>query len=306
MAGGVAEFQRLLVWVDREGVETSLGAPPRAYVYPRLSSDGTRVAVFANDRQNDIWVWDLRRPSLTRVTFDADTDTNPLWMPDGSRVIFRSNRGVDRFLFWWAADGSGAAEEIIRRPHPHFATAATNGRRLIFTETNPATGDDVMQLEFDGRHVVPLVASASSERNGVISPNNRWLAFETNRSGQFEIVVVTIPELNGHWQVSTGGGTRPLWSHDGRELFYTSPAGAIMRVGVEQGPAAASTPTQVVKEGYRTLSGVEFGRHFDVSLDGRRFLMVKDAADSEGTTDAPSLVVIQNWHDELKRRVPAK
>ena len=253
VSGGAAGA-RTLVWVDRLGHETAIPAPSRVYVYPRLSPDGTGVAIYVGDYEQDIWLWDLARTTLTRVTFDPGIDAYPVWTPDGRRLIFSSERAGARNLFWQAADGTGAVERLTDSPNLQNATAVSpDGRRLLFSETGTKTGEDVMQVELDGtHHVTPLVQSSFTERNGIISPDGRWLAYEANDSGQFEIYVRPFPEVNsGHWQVSTGGGTRPLWARNGQELFYLSPTGALMRVGVERSQSwAATTPTiMLVKEG---------------------------------------------------------
>ena len=114
------------------------------------------------------------------------------------------------------------------------------------------------------------------------------------------------PEVNsGHWQVSTGGGTRPLWARSGQELFYVSPTGALMRVGVERGPSwAATTPTLLVKEGYFTSPGGHLGRTYDIAPDGQRFLMIKEGGGTDQTAAPASLIVVQHWTEELKRLVP--
>ena len=119
VSGGVAGAgaQRTLVWVDRQGRETPIPAPPRAYPFPRLSPDGTQIAVIANDQELDIWVWDLGRTTLTRVTFDPGIDSNPVWTPDGRRLIFNSERVGARNLFWQAADGTGAVERLTESPN---------------------------------------------------------------------------------------------------------------------------------------------------------------------------------------------
>jgi serine/threonine-protein kinase len=180
-----------------------------------------------------------------------------------------------------------------------------DGRRLIFMETAPKTGEDVMEVELDGTHrVTPLVQSPFAEANGIISPDGRWLAYEANDSGRFEIYVRPFPAVNsGHWQVSTGGGTRPLWARSGQELFYASPTGALMRVGVERAPSwAATTPTLLVKEGYLTNLGGNPGRMYDIAPDGQRFLMIKEGGDA-----APlQIIVVQHFDEELKRLVPTK
>jgi len=165
-----------------------------------------------------------------------------------------------------------------------------------------------MQVELDGTHrVTPLVHSSFNERNGIISPDGRWLAYEADDSGRAEIWVRPFPEVNrGHWQVSTGGGTRPLWTRSGQELLYLSPAGALMRVGAERAPSwAATTQTMLVKEGYFTTPGANTGRTYDISPDGQRFLMIKEGGGPDQTAAPASLIVVQRWVEELKRLVPA-
>jgi serine/threonine-protein kinase len=140
-----------------------------------------------------------------------------------------------------------------------------------------------------------------------VSPDGRWLAYEANDSSRYEIYVRPYPEVNsGHWQVSTTGGTRPLWERNGQELFYVAPTGAIMRVGVERGASwVATTPTMLVKEGYIVPGGGNGGRTYDLSSDSQRFLMIKNGgADQAG--GAPKIVVVQHWTEELKRLVPVK
>src|SRR4029434_3269298 len=127
-----AGMNRMLVWVDRQGRETPISAPPRAYALPRLSPDGTRVAVAAQDQDIDIWVWDLGRTTLTRVTFDPDFDNYPVWTRDSLRVIFSSQRAGAPMLFGQAADGPGTVERLTDSPNQQNAVAVSpDGRRLI-------------------------------------------------------------------------------------------------------------------------------------------------------------------------------
>ena len=178
-----------------------------------------RIAVYAQDQEADIWLWDPSRRKLDQVTFDPGFELFPLWTPDGRRLIFTSDRAGAQNLFWQAADGTGGVERLTESPNPQAPTAVTpDGLRLIFTETFSNTSDDVMQMTLDGtRRVTPLVQSPFVERNGVVSPDGRWLAYEANDSGRFEIYVRPFPDVNGgHWRVSTAGGTRPLWARFGR------------------------------------------------------------------------------------------
>jgi serine/threonine-protein kinase len=229
-------------------------------------------------------------------------------MLDGRRLIFSSGSRA-RNLFWRAADGTGAVERLTDSPNAQVPTAVSpDGSRLIFTETGPKTGDDVMEIQLDGTHRVrPLVQSSFIERNGIVSPDGRWLAYEANDSGRVEISVRPFPDVNsGHWQVSTAGGTRPLWARSGQELFYVSPTGALMRVGVERSASwSATTPTLLVKEGYFTTPAL-VGRTYDVSPDGQRFLMIKEGGGTDQTAAPPQIIVVQHWVEELKRLVPIK
>ena len=308
--GTVEGTPRTLVWVDRQGRETPIPAQPRPYLLPAVSPDGTGVALFVNDQERDLWLWDLRRTTLTRLTSTPGVDVVHVWTPDSRRLIFTSERGGVRNLFWQAADGAGAAERLTESPNTQYPTGVSpDGRRLIFSEESPTTGNDVMALELDEtRRVTPLVQSPFVERNGTVSPDGRWLAYEANDSGRFEIYVRPFPEVNGgRWQVSTSGGTRPIWTRSGQrqELFYVSPTGAIMGVEVARSPSwEATTPTLVVKEGYFTNLNW-WGRSYDVSPDGQRFLMIKEGG-AEGTAAPASIIVVQHWIEELKRIVPTK
>ena len=303
------ELEARLAWVDRRGVETPIAAPPRGYSQPRLSPDGKRVAVYTIDRDHDLWLSDLG-PTLTRLTSGSGADYSPVWTPDGHRLIFSSQSTSAGNLFSQAADGAGAAEQLTESPNLQVPTGISpDGRTLIFTETSAKTGADIMQLTLnDTRPVSALVQSEFTERNGIISPDGQWLAYESNEnSSQFEIFVRPFPDVNrGRWQVSAAGGTRPVWARSGRELIYVSPSGALMAAGVARGPTwASTTPALVVKEGYMVLPGNP-GRTYDISPDGQRFLMIKDRSAGNQTAAPAGLIVMEHWVEELKRLVPAK
>lgn len=222
---------RTLAWVDRQGRETPITAPGRRYVYPRLSPDGSRIAVTTVGEETDVWIWNLERRTFTPATPEPGTDHSPLWTPDGLQLIFSSERVGIRNLFSRRVDTPDAAEQLTESSNrQHASGVSRDGKRVIFTETSAKTGDDVMQLEMDGsRRVTPLIHSGFAERNGVISPDGRWLAYESNASGRFEVSVRPFPDVKrGDWPVSTGGGTRPLWTPNGQELVYVAPSGALM------------------------------------------------------------------------------
>ena len=309
-AYGALSRRRTMVWVDRQGRESPIPAPPRSYVYPRLSPDGKRIAVIAVDFDVDVWLWELGRGPLTRATFDPAADHAPVWTPDSRRLIFSSDRlGGTRSLFAQMANGTSEVVQLAHSQNRQSATAVTpDGGNVIVMETGRKTAEDVMQVALDGTgRVTALVQTSFVERNGVVSPDGKWLAYEANDSGRFEISVVPYPDVqSGRWQVTSTGGTRPLWSRNGKELFYVASTDALMRIGMEGGPATATTPTQLIGEGYLTAPPIDVGRSYDVSLDGQRFLMIKAPAGSGPAAASRGIIVVQHWREELRRLVPRK
>ena len=288
---------RKLVWVDRTRREEPLPAPERGYVYPRVSPDGTRVAIDVRDQGNDIWTWDFARQTLTRLTSGGAADTYPVWSPDSQRLTFGSSRaGAVMNLFSQAADGSGEPERLSESPNGQQAYAITpDGTRIVVRENR---GLQLMSLA-PPRRAEPLIEAAS---NAEISPNGRWLAYESDESGRDEIYVRTFPDISkGRWQVSTDGGQMPLWSRNGRELFYLSPDGAIMGISTSPDPGwRSSKPVPVFHGQY--VHDQYAGRTFDIGPDGR-FLMIKESR-PDGAASQNRIVFVGNWSEELKRLVP--
>jgi serine/threonine-protein kinase len=317
--------QRTLVWVDRQGGETPIPAPPRPYVYPQLSPDGTRVAVNAQDQDNDIWIWDLSRTTLTRVTFDPGFDGYPVWTPDGRRLVFGSVRAEQLNLYMEAADGTGSVTRLTTSANGQNPTAITpDGTRIIVSELTPTRQRDLRLLTLaptgptagQGRadpieppRVEPLLETRFEERGGIVSPDGRWLAYESNSSGRFEIYVRPFPHVgDGQWQVSSAGGVQPLWARSGRELFYLAPDGALLSVPVDPRGSAwnAGTATKLFAGHYFTGSGVYTARQYDMSPDGQRFLMIKEGGGTDQTATPPQIIIVQHFDEELKRLVPTK
>lgn len=303
--GGTAGAAGSLLWVDRKGREEPLSAPVRPYTYPRISPDGTRVAVDIRDQESDIWTWDLARHTLTRLTFDPAEDTFPVWSTDGRRVIFSSSRSGVSNLFSQAADGTGVVERLTESASPQRASAVTpDGTGILVTERPPSTGSDLILVPLQPpSRPKSLIQTTFAERNAELAPDaSRWLAYESNESGREEVYVRPFPEVStGRWQVSMGGGRTPLWSRTGQELFYLSLDGWLMGVQVEEGSSwRSSTPARILKWQYFE-SGAGGARTYDIAPDGRRFLAIKQGGDN-----APqSLVVVQHWFEELERRVTA-
>jgi eukaryotic-like serine/threonine-protein kinase len=295
---------RSLIWVDRRGRESPVPAPTRAYSWVRVSPDGTRLAMEVQEPANtDVWIYDLARNSSTRLTFAQEADRYPIWTPDGQRVVFTS--GSD--LAWRAADGTGEVERLatgLTTPRP--SGWSSDGKRLVFDYRGPQF--DVALLPLDGQRTPqPVIANEFATGRPAISPNARWMAYASDESGALQIHVHPFPTVGGgHWMVSTAGGHNPVWSPDGRELFYTSttPPDAVMVVAVDtQTTFRPGTPRLLLQGAYDYGVGPQ-GRAFDIAPDGR-FLMLKERAGTTGTS-AAQIMVVQNWLEELKRRLPTK
>jgi len=296
-----------LAWVDRRGNESAVAAPPRGYVSLRLSPDGSTIALDARDQDRDIWTFHLARQTMTRLTMDPAIDGFPLWTPDGRSILFESNRAGVFDIYSQAADGTGAAEALTKGKNPMWPFAISpDGTRLVVNESDPTTGADLMVLTLDGKSgPQPLVRTRFYESHGEISPDGRWLAYQSDESGETQVHVRPFPDANaGHWQVSAAGGAKPVWSPDGKELFYLA-GRAMMSVSIQTAPVfSAGNPTKLFEGRYRPGMSA---RAYDVSRDGQRFLMIKEVQDTAEATRPPmSMVVVLNWFEELKRMVPSK
>jgi serine/threonine-protein kinase len=306
--GGIANL-RTLTWVSRDGVEQPLGAPPRAYVYARISPDGTRIALDARDDQSDIWIWDTARSTLTRLTFDPRQNISPVWTRDSERIIFAGDPADGGpGLFWQAANGAGAFARLTSLPALANPTALTpDGTRLLFHVINNPRDISALALRAGSRPEAVL-QTAFDEASAELSPDGKWLAYSSNESGRYEIYVRPFPEVDsGRWQVSGSGGTRPMWARDGRSIFYmTQPVLTLMEVPIQGGARFAAGPPRVAIKGPNGYLAPQYSRPYDVSPDGRRFLMIQNAQTPEGRAPVQQpLVVIQNWLEDLTRLVPA-
>jgi serine/threonine protein kinase/Tol biopolymer transport system component len=305
--GGLA---RTLLWVDRQGREEPMNAPPRPYYYPRLSPDGTRIVVYSGDQDWDLWLWDMARETLTRLTTDPANEAYGIWTLDGRRVVFSSSRSGRFNLFSQAIDGTRTAERQTESSNNQMPSALTpDGTNVLFHEQSPETGLDLKMLTLGpSRRIVPLLTTRFNESNGVVSPDGHWLAYESDSSGRYEIYVRPFPSIEiGLWLVSTSGGTQPLWSRNGQELFYVAADGGLMAVPVRPRGTIWSTgvPRKVVNGRYVTSSNATIARDYDVSADGQRFLLVKQTG-ADSTAGLPQIVVVQHWDEELKRLAPAR
>ena len=296
--GGLQGAGRKLVWLDRNGVEQPLAAPPRAYQSPRLSPDGQRIAVVIQGANDDIWVYDIPRQTFTRLTF-AGRNLSPLWTPDGKRIIFRASPvGGERLnLFWKLADGSSEAERLTVSDYSQTPDSLSpDGQVLVFTQLDPTTNYGLWLLPLTGdRKPRPFLQTPRNEGVSELSSDGHWLAYTSDESGQYEIYLRPFPTGGAKWQISTEGGIRPHWARTG-ELVYPN-GDKMMAVSIATQPILSVGTPRLLFE--RNNEGVF---NYDVTRDGQRFLMLKS---SEQEQKATQIVVVLNWFEELKRRVPS-
>jgi len=305
LSGG-GERLSTLVWTDREGREEPLDLPPRQYIYPRLSPDGSRIALDdGGPPDRDIWIWDIERRALERFTVDPAANPIGVWSPDGTRIAFGSDRFGPTQLYLQRADKSDDPKRLLQSDRLQMPLSFAPDGRLLFSEEVPNHRRDIHVLSLDGSgRVESLVHSPGQDGNAEVSPDARWLAYDSDESGQFEVYVRPYPDTDrARWQLSVGGGKQPLWSRDGRELFYRDFAGNLLSVPVTNSPAfAVGRPQKILDNRSYVGAGRSLtARTYDVSPDGRRFLLLK--AQSSNTT---SLVIVVNWTEELQRRSVAR
>ena len=271
--------------------------------YPELSPDGRRVAMRRAVQGNiDVWVRDLLRGGMTRLTFDAAAESVPVWSPDGTRIAFNSNRTGAYNLYTKASNGSGVEAQLVdSRNNLIPQDWSSDGRWLLYQERYPTTGRDLWASDMTSRdHTPRFVANTPAEEVlAAFSPDGRWVAYQTNESGRFEVVVQPFPDAGGKWQVSTAGGAAPRWRADGKELYFLAPDATMMAVPVTAAGTSleAGTPvplfrTRIVDGGTVTNNRPQYA----VARDGR-FLINQPVADA---TAAP-ITLILNWNPDAKQ-----
>ena len=301
-----------LVWVDRHGVEEPIGMPARAYGPPRLSPDGARVALgIAQEENTEIWIGDLARGTQRRLTISPDMDGLPVWTPDGRQIIFMSARNGALNWYRQSADGTGAVERLTTSESHQWPVSITSQGTRVFGFKRAPKINDVIMADLTpapsgaarAPRAAPIVRTLFAGDFPEISPDGRYLAYKSIESGHQEIYVRPFPQVDGgRWQVSTGGGTRAAWARSGRELFYLDASNTLIAVPVRTSGSTFSmgTPAKVFDNKYVEPNPA---RHYDIALDGRRFLMLKPREAEDPDATPASMVVVEHWFEELESRV---
>jgi eukaryotic-like serine/threonine-protein kinase len=309
-----SSIQRTLVWVNRHGKEEPVSAQPNDYHHPAISPDGTRLAITKVDGANyDIWVWDFLRESwAARLTRDTGIDVCPVWTPDGKKVVFTSSRRGGYSIYWKAADGTEEDEELAslsgRQIFPW--SWSKDGETLILQEQGGSGLVGIGTLSMRGEKAVkPLLQEDYYEGQPAVSPDGRWMAYQSDEFGRREIYVCPFPNVNkGKWKVSTDGGSSPLWSPNSLEICYRNDD-SVMAVSIKTEPTfSVGKPEKLFSGTYVTAASGDVPP-WAISPDGKRFLMLKPAqpAGKAPASEAPRrITIVVNWLEELKRHFPAK
>jgi Tol biopolymer transport system component len=296
-----------LAWFDRNGKLLGFLGDRAPYSTPYLSPDGKRVAVIIFDpriRTRDLWIYEIARGLRTRFTYDPADEREAAWSPDGSRIVFNSRRKGHFDLYQKASNGAGSEELLLESNlHKYPTSWSPDGRFLLYDCFDPKTQTNdlwVLPLSVDRESRIrpgqpfPLLQTDANESHGQFSPDGRWIAYQSNESGRFEIYVIPFPGPGGKWQVSTSGGAWARWPRDGKEIIYWAPDHKLMAVEVKS--KGATLEVRAV----RPLFEVHPQRWFffyDVTADGQRFL-VNTMGDQRGWS---TITLVQNWTADLKR-----
>jgi RNA polymerase sigma factor (TIGR02999 family) len=306
-SGGILPDMRCsLVWVDHEGNAEPISPVAAPFGCPRLSPDGVKISYSIWGLDKQIYVRELGKGIATKITSEGKAHM-ATWTPDGRKVVFDWWRAGPANIYWQTADGSLPMERLTTSENLQWASSLSpDGNTLAFVGFNPDSGHDLLLLHMHDRKFTPFLNSRFDERWPEFSPDGRFIAYASDESGDYEVYVRPFPGLGGKTQVSNEGGAEPLWSRDGKQLFYRRPQRRPTQVWVVDlqtvaGFSAGKPRLLFERAGYGTSDPT---RDWDISLDGQKFLMVR--FEERKPQPVTEMVLVQNWLEELKRLVPVK
>ena len=291
---GGGSLKSQITWFDRSGKALGTVGPPSVMQSPAISPDGSTVVVDRLDETSGtyaLWLHDLVHQTGSRFTFDPSNHMFPIWSPDGNLILFSSNRTGEFSLYQKAASGA-EKESLLFKAEGQTVPTDWSPSSVLFSNVAVSTGTDLWSLPATGK-AAPVLRTRYAEAHGRLSPDGRWLAYDSDESGQLEVYVQTFPGAEGKWQISPAGGTRPVWSRSGNELFYVSADNKLTSVSVQTGDRFAKGVPRPLFDVHMPPTGT-----YDVSRDGSRFLILK-GIDPE--VAAPITVVV-NWNAAGRRR----
>jgi Tol biopolymer transport system component len=315
-SGVEAASSGILSWVDRAGTRTPLAVPAMPYRQPRLSPDGTRVAVYTETgSKKEIWVYDLNGKSQIQRLAGEGNNSRPIWTPDSQRLTFTSDRKGPESIWWQPADGSKPAEPLTEgeKELPHWPDAWTgDGKTLAFTKFN--TGEQSIWTLSPGAGGKPQFIAGgvgNGQAGGAdFSPDGHWIAYRSNTTAPPHIQLQPFPITGARWDTASEGGSYPMWSKDGRELFYrrqTTSAElgtlAVIDTSIVGGSPRFTNERVLPIQGFQIFFG---NRDYDITKDGKRLIVIAPESKTEITRAParPQINVVLNWFEEIKARVP--
>jgi serine/threonine-protein kinase len=245
---------------------------------------------------------------MTRLTFGGGANIAPVWSPDGRYILFSGSGGI-----WWVrSDGAGKPQPLIRSGNLLYPYSFTpDGKRLAYAELNPRTSYDIWMatIESDGAELragkpESFLQTPADERHPAFSSDGRWLAYISNESGKFEVYVRAFPDKGGKWQISNAGGAYPVWSSNGHELFFRGDDNRIM-VATYAAKADSFVPDKPRVWSDKPLANPETIPNYDLAPDGKRIAALMPAETPETPQAQNHVIFLENFADELQRKVPA-
>ena len=297
-----------LAWIDRNGMVEDLGAPPRSYLWPTLSPNKERVALRLQEPRSNVWIYNIQDGNLSPLITGGTSNDAPIWSPTGNDIAFSSTRDGPRNLFIRETDFLAPEEQVTGNEYSENPSSwSPDGQWLAFTRFDPASENDgdIWVVPVEGDRTPQVFHETESFAGGAMfSPDGDLVAYTDDSSGQYEVYVRPFPGPGNAQLVSGGdGGQQPVWSDDGRELFYLDNDQVVLKavtVATERS-LALGRPTELLE--FERMAGIAppFRSNYDVSSDGQRFLFVQE---SEPPREPTPLVTVLNWFEELKARVP--
>jgi serine/threonine-protein kinase len=296
--GALHEHQ--LVWVDRQGRESLVTEETGDFRNPRISPDGKRVVLPRFERNSrNVWIYEFEEDSLSRLTFEEERNGTAIWSPDGEWIVYQTGSTDGRYLARQRADRGSPSEQLTSvTPDTQIPNSWTPDGQLLFINS----GGDIVTLSMDGdREPEAVVASPYGECCSKLSPDGNWLAYVSHETGQQQVYVTSYPRADVKWLISAEeGGGQPVWSPDGSELLYRT-GDKMMVVSVRTEPTFRESRPRVLFEGSYVSHSAPIGmQYYDISPDGKRFLMLKETEEQAQN----QIQVVLNWSEELKRLVP--
>ena len=297
-----AESSAQLIWVDRHGrLLGKIGQPQEGIKSPTISPEGSRIAVRGVDNGNaDIWVYDVARGNRNRITNHPRLDTYPTWSPEGDTLIFQTQRIGDAHLFKKASDGSGKAIQVNTGPDWSFAPMWSSDGRFLFYKRwigTPGVMSEIRYLDLHGsRKPTKLLEENADIQVPQLSPDNKYLAYQSNDSGQWEIYITAFPDRNFKKKISIDGGRHPRWSRSGGELFYIEDDTLVaLKIDSRNDFPIIGQPEKLFSADSLNIIFEDWTR-FDVAPDGQRFVVVQAVGERRS-----NIVVVQNWFAEFEK-----